>query len=187
MVVRKGNAQGSGTIIASLDGETLVLTAAHVVFEEGESTKVELHRYNLGLERFSGVAGGWPRSLDATIVASDRAADLAVVRIGRMKRLPYVARLAPAAGEPARGTVVTSVGIDLGEHLSSWLAHVEGVEWFRLEKQKEDRPLLDHVPSSRARPVGGRALPAGGRAGRRLYRPGRGEAEARGGHLRLER
>ena len=31
VVVRRGTSQGSGTIIASVDGETLVLTAAHVV------------------------------------------------------------------------------------------------------------------------------------------------------------
>ena len=47
VVVRRGTSQGSGTIIASVDGETLVLTAAHVVKAEGP-VLVELHRYNLG-------------------------------------------------------------------------------------------------------------------------------------------
>ena len=35
VVVRRGTSQGSGTIIASVEGETLVLTAAHVVKAEG--------------------------------------------------------------------------------------------------------------------------------------------------------
>ena len=55
VVVRRGTSQGSGTIIASVDGETLVLTAAHVVKAEGPIL-VELHRYNLGMERHAGNA-----------------------------------------------------------------------------------------------------------------------------------
>ena len=35
VVVRRGTSQGSGTIIASIDGETLVFTASHVVKDEG--------------------------------------------------------------------------------------------------------------------------------------------------------
>jgi S1-C subfamily serine protease len=142
VVVRNGVKQGSGTIIASIDGETLLLTAAHVVVDGKGPLTVELHRYNLGLERLSRIAGGWPRSLPAEVVADDRSADLAVLRIKGMKRLPYVARLTSGVEEPARGTVVTSVGIDLGEHLSSWMAYVDGVSLFKLDTKKEERPFL---------------------------------------------
>jgi S1-C subfamily serine protease len=166
VIIRKGNSQGSGTIIASLDGETLVLTASHVVFEGTDPVTVELQRYNFGLERFSRIAGGWPRRLGARVVAIDRSADLAVLRIDHMKRLPYVARLARGVEDPERGTVVTSVGIDLGEHLSSWLAHVEGVDWFKLEKQEEERPfLITSRPPEHGRSGGGLFLPTGELAG----------------------
>jgi S1-C subfamily serine protease len=166
VVVRQGNGQGSGTVIASLDGDTLVLTAAHVVPDDHGKVTVELHRYNLGLERFSRIAGGWPRVLNAEIVATDRAADLAVVRVRGMKRLHYVVRLAPGNEEPARGTVVTSVGIDLGEHLSSWQAYVEGVEWIKLGNQKQDRPfMVTSRPPEHGRSGGGLFLPTGEQIG----------------------
>ena len=133
VVVRCGNGQGSGTIIASLDGVTLVLTAAHVIVEGKRPIAVELHRYNLGLEKFtskySKVAGKWPRSLPADRrrrsvrrpgPPADRGDDADALTSPR---------LAPGVEEPKPGTVVTSVGIDLGEHLSSWLAYVGGVGW----------------------------------------------------------
>jgi len=142
VVVRRGTAQGSGTIIASLDGEALVLTAAHVVSGKEGTPEVEMHRYNLGRERTSRFDGEWPRTLAAEVAAMDRSADLAILRIGPIARLPYVALLDNGVKEPARGTVVTSVGIDLGEHLSSWLAHVDGVDWFLLDRQTEERPFL---------------------------------------------
>ena len=47
VIVRRGTSQGSGTIIASIEGETLVLTAAHVLRAQGPIV-VELHRYNVG-------------------------------------------------------------------------------------------------------------------------------------------
>jgi S1-C subfamily serine protease len=142
VMVRRGSAQGSGTIIASLDGETLVLTAAHVVVEGKGPAEVELHRYNVGMERFSRLGGAWPKTFTAQVAAADRAADLAVLRIDRLKRLPYVARLSPGTADAEPGTVVTSVGIDMGEHLSSWTSHVAKVEWFLLEKQDQQRPFL---------------------------------------------
>ena len=75
MVVRRGTSQGSGTIIASIDGETLVLTAAHVVKADGP-VMVELHRYNLGMERQPPTPGVWPRVIKANLAAIDSAADL---------------------------------------------------------------------------------------------------------------
>src|SRR5262245_3387813 len=52
VLIRRGSSQGSGTIIASLDADTLVLTASHVVRGTGP-IQVELHRYNLGIEKAS--------------------------------------------------------------------------------------------------------------------------------------
>jgi S1-C subfamily serine protease len=166
VIIRRGVAQGSGTIIASLEGETLVLTAAHVIGEGQGTIEVELHRYNVGLERFSRLAGGWPYAYPATVVATDRAADLAVVRVGGLKRLPYVARLTPGIEEAGRGTVVTSVGIDLGAHLSSWPAYIVRIDWFLLEDQDEERPfLITTRPPEHGRSGGGLFLPGGELAG----------------------
>jgi S1-C subfamily serine protease len=181
VVVRSGQAQGSGTIIASVDGETLVLTAAHVVFEGKRTPEVEFHRYNVGLERRGGAGsasrGGWPRAILAELVATDRAADLAVLRVPRLKRLPYVAQLAPEADPLEPGTVVTSVGVDLGVHLIGWSARVVGVDQFVLEHQAEQRPfVITSRPPEHGRSGGGLFLSSGELIGvcigRTLDRPG---------------
>ena len=114
-----------------------------------------------GLERFSRIAGGWPRTLAAEVVAADRAADLAVVRVGHLKRLPYVAGSPPGDDEPARGTVVTSVGIDLGEHLRSWLGLRRRGRLVHLEDENEERPfVITTRPPEHGRSGGGLFLPA---------------------------
>jgi S1-C subfamily serine protease len=168
VVVRCGRAQGSGTIIASVDGATLILTAAHVLLDGQGTPEVELHRYNLGLETHGRYASnhGWPRKLAAERVAMDAAADLAVLRIGHMKRLPYVAQIAPESAEPAPGAVVTSVGIDLGARLSSWQARVVAIDHFMLEHQTEERPfVITTRPPEHGRSGGGLFLQSGALVG----------------------
>lgn len=140
VLIRKGRAQGSGTIVSSVSNETLVLTAAHVVTESGPLF-VELHRYNLGVER-SRTSETWPRLVEAEVEASDRASDLAVLRVRGMVALPYVARITPVTDAPARGTAVTSVGIDLGTRLSSWTTQVRNVERFAMEGGGAERQFL---------------------------------------------
>jgi S1-C subfamily serine protease len=140
VLIRKGNSQGSGSVIASVNGETLVLTVVHVVQEPGDLT-VELHRYNLGLERRN-AGGTWPRVVQAEIVAQDADADVAILRIRGMVALPYVARLAEGEDEPAPGTAVTSLGIDLATNLSSWSAKVVGVARRDLKHTGQERPFL---------------------------------------------
>jgi len=161
VVIRRGTSQGSGTIIASVDGEALVLTAAHVVRESGPIS-VELHRYNLGLERTSAPPGAWPRSVAADVAALDPAADLAVLRIEGLPALPYVARLAPARREPAVDSIVTSIGIDLGRHLSCWSTRLVEALWFELNDNREERLFLitDRAPEH-GRSGGGLFLPDG--------------------------
>jgi S1-C subfamily serine protease len=141
VLVRRGSSQGSGTIIASLDEDTLVLTASHVVRGSGP-IQVELHRYNLGIERSSRGSGNWPRQVPAELAASDAAADLAILRIRNMVALPYLARLAAAGDEPTTSSTLTSVGIDLGTRLSSWKTQLVEVLWFELNDSTRDRPFL---------------------------------------------
>jgi S1-C subfamily serine protease len=157
VVVRRGTAQGSGTVIASVEGETLVLTAAHVVRGTGE-LRVELHRYNLGLEK-KAVAGPWPRTVPAEVAGQDVAADVAVVRVRGIRTLPYVARLDVSGQEPRAGTHVTSVGIDRATHFSGWTAEIRGVT----------RLTLPHGGDERAFLVTSRA-PDPGRSGGGLFR-----------------
>jgi S1-C subfamily serine protease len=118
VIVLRGKSQGSGTIIASVPGETLVLTAAHVL-DSDDQTFVELHRQNFGLER-RGTSEGWPRKIAAQVVAIDRAADLAVLKVGGLAALPFVARVELREGEPEPGTTVVSIGIDRGTNFASW-------------------------------------------------------------------
>ena len=146
VLIRKGNTQGSGSVITSVPGETLILTVAHAVQEPGDLL-VELHRYNLGLERGAD-PGGWPRRVPAEVVAVDKAGDVALIRIRKMVALPFVARLADGDAEPPPGTVVTSLGIDQATHLSSWTARVYGgVDW-ALKREGVERPFLitDRAP-----------------------------------------
>jgi S1-C subfamily serine protease len=124
--IRNGIHRGSGTVVASVADETLILTAAHVV-RDAAGLQVELHRYNLG-GPMTGLTegGGWPRLVPATVVAADPAADVAVVRITGMVALPHVARFDPEAEEPAKGDVLTSVGIDRTRFLTRWRTTVQG-------------------------------------------------------------
>ncbi len=147
VVVRRGTSQGTGTIIASIDGETLVLTAAHVVRDQGPIV-VELHRFNLGVERFAPQPGSWPRRVQAVVAASDAAADLAVLKIEKMRALPYVARLAHRATDPTAGSQVTSIGIDLGTELAAWTSLVVEILSFKLNDSREERQFLitEQVP-----------------------------------------
>src|SRR5579864_1836174 len=157
VMIVKGKGQGSGSVIASVDRETLVLTAAHVVREPGDLV-VELHRYNVGAEH-ANTPGTWPRIVRAEVVAADAPSDVAVIRIEGMVALPYVARLAEPDETPEKGAVVTSVGIDQATHLSSWTARVYGVYALDPLKRGTKRPFLitDHAPEH-------------GRSGGGLYR-----------------
>jgi S1-C subfamily serine protease len=141
VLVRKGSSQGSGTVIASLDGETLVLTANHVVRAKGP-VLVELHRYNLGLERKEATPGVWPKLVIAEVAATDVAGDVAVLRVRNMKALPYVARLAEGDQEPESDTMLTSVGIDLGTNLTSWKTPLVEVLRFQLNDSGAEKPFL---------------------------------------------
>ena len=139
VLVRHGSSQGSGTIIASLEGETLILTAAHVIRGRGPIS-VELHRYNLGIEQQPSIPGRWPRRVVAETVGSDSLSDLAVLRLRDTIALPFVARLGSEDVEPASNAGLTSVGIDLGTKLSSWNTQLVEVLWFELNESGTDRP-----------------------------------------------
>jgi S1-C subfamily serine protease len=141
VLVRRGSSQGTGTIIASIEAETLVLTASHVVRGTG-LTQVELHRYNLGLERSSRQPGQWPRQIPAELVATDQAADIAVLRLRNMVALPYVARMGLPDDEPRTTADVTSLGIDMGSKLSSWKTRLVEIYWFELNDSGNERPFL---------------------------------------------
>jgi len=141
VLIRRGTSQGSGTIIASVAGETLVLTAAHVVQNRGPII-VELHRYNLGMERAAAARGSWPRSVRAALLAADTAADLAILRIEKMRALPYVARLAPDNADPPADSIVNSIGIDLGTNLTGWSTRMVETLTFVLNDNRDQRPFL---------------------------------------------
>ena len=141
MLVRRGTSQGSGTIIASIDGQTLVLTAAHVIRGHGQ-VFLELHRYNLGIEKRTSTTGKWPQQIPAEVVGSDTSADVAILRVRNMVALPYVARLAADDSELPPSADLTSVGIDLGSKLSSWNTRLVEVLWFELNDSGSDRPFL---------------------------------------------
>jgi S1-C subfamily serine protease len=161
VLVRRGSSQGSGTIIASLDYETLVLTAAHVVRGRAPII-VELHRYNLGLEHTPNLARRWPRQINAQEVATDPTSDVAILRVREMVALPFVARLAEKDAEPPARAELTSVGVDLGAKLSSWNTRLVETLWFELDDNGTDRPFLvtERIPEH-GRSGGGLFDPSG--------------------------
>lgn len=138
--IRKGSSSGTGSVIGAIPGEALILTAAHVIDGPGEPL-IELHRYNLGVERNQpGV--GWPKFVKAAVIAADAEADVALLRVSGLTTLPYVARLSDEAGEIRPGEHVVSVGVDLGESLSSWETRVRGVMRLNRGGDGEARPFL---------------------------------------------
>jgi S1-C subfamily serine protease len=141
VLVRRGTSQGSGTIVASVEGETLVLTAAHVIRGHGP-IYLELHRYNLGIEHLPPTPGRWPRQVVVEQAASDVAADVAILRVRDMIALPYVAQLGSADDDRPTNDQLTSVGIDLGAKLSSWDTRLVEVIWFELNESGSERPFL---------------------------------------------
>lgn len=88
--VRRGVAQGSGAVIYSADGRSVVLTAAHVLDHAAGDLTVR--------------AGG--TTYPAVLIASDRAADLAALLV--YADLPA---LTLASSEPQNGDSVSMVGM----------------------------------------------------------------------------
>lgn len=159
VTILKGQGRGSGTVIASSPGETLVLTAAHVVAPAGE-LGIELRPYNLGIEADPRAAAGpWPRRLPAEVAAQDVVGDVAVVRVRARRMLPYVARIAPLAEAPAPSDLVTSVGVDADAPLTGWLTDVQGTARLDIGTGGVSRFLI----TTRA--------PDPGRSGGGLFRP----------------
>lgn len=127
--IRNGNKTGSGTVVHSVRDDTLILTAAHVVRDSGDGLKVEIHRHNLNPNSRTAVltqGGGWPRLVPATVEVIDIAADVALVRVRGMAKLPAICEFDPKSPEPAKGNVLTSVGIDRSLHLTRWKSRIEG-------------------------------------------------------------
>ena len=148
VMVRRGTSQGSGTIIASVDRETLVLTAAHVVRGQGPIV-VELHRFNLGVERKTPGDG---------IMAAPDSLGARGLRPGSRPghhpdRGHACAALRRPAGRAAMQILhqtlrVTSIGIDLGTELAGWSSRIVDTLTFELNESREQRPFLitENVP-----------------------------------------
>ena len=140
VMIRKGKALGTGTIIASAENETLILTASHVVNEAGPIF-VEFFRYNFGVERIKD-RSGFPRKYPATIVARDPDTDLAILLIRKQLSFPYVARVATGLDPPPKGTPVTTIGFDKGEQLIGFSTKIRSVEKVDLDRGGGFRSFL---------------------------------------------
>lgn len=159
VIVRKGTAQGTGTIVSSTANATLVLTAAHVVSDAGP-LRVELHRYNLGLEDTQS-GGPWPKRVAARVVARDSAGDVAVLKIEGLDEMPYVAELADLDELPDQGTPVTSIGIDLGTDFKSWDTSVRAIATMSKDEKEPRLFLLTEQAPQHGRSGGGLFLKDG--------------------------
>ena len=160
VLIRRGAKVGSGTVIASVPGETLILTAWHVLDAVGEPI-IEWQHWNLGRDREVERDGdsSWPRPQRAEIVASERACDLAVLRVNVRQALPYVARVELDDRDLDPGTGVTSFGFDGGKALSVWESFITAIVTLDLKRGGGPRFFL-----TTAKP------PLEGRSGGGLYR-----------------
>lgn len=95
---------GTGTIIDSQPGKSLILTCGHIfrAIEEGASVEVDVYRENK-LETFTG-----------SVVKYDLEAEVGIVSIDSDNVLP-VCKVAAADAAPAQGDRVTSIGCSSGE------------------------------------------------------------------------
>ena len=79
-----------------------------------------------------------------------------------MRALPYVATLARDHADPPAGSIVTSIGIDLGADLSAWNTRIVETLSFQLNDSRAERPFLitDKIPEH-GRSGGGLYLSSG--------------------------
>lgn len=154
VLIRNGNSRGSGTIIGSTRGRALILTAAHVIDGPGDPA-IELHRYNLGIEGRK-LGGVWPKVYPARVVATDPDADVAVLLVEGLAKLPYVASLDPDLGRtPPGGSSVTSVGIDQASDLNAWDSKIRGTALLSRNKVETADDASSFAPASPFRVEGG--------------------------------
>ncbi|WP_435021749.1 S1 family peptidase [Tundrisphaera sp. TA3] len=147
VMIRNGSSLGTGTVIASSAGETLVLTAAHVVASETNPTRVALHRFNIGVEQ-TAKESAFPKQFAATVAARDPDADVAILRVPGLPALPYRARIEPGSNPPEPGIVVNSLGYDRGERLLGWTTRFRRTARLRIADERVDRMfyLTDDPP-----------------------------------------
>lgn len=161
VVLRKGTGRGSGTILASEAGDTLILTAAHVLRTSG-AVEVELQAHNLGLPNDPKSAQRWPRVVPAEILASDVAADVALVRVRGLTALPYAARMAFREDAPEAGQTFTALGYDGARQLIGWRTTMQARAMVDLGQGGGMRPFVVTArPSVKGRSGGGLFLDDG--------------------------
>lgn len=141
VVVRNGASLGTGTLIASTDGETLILTAAHVVSDADKPVRLALYRYNIGVET-TAPESGFPKLFTAKVAARDADADIAILRVTGLPALPYLARLDPGGVPPEPGTAVHSLGYDRGERLLGWPTRFRRTARLRFNAMTVDRTFF---------------------------------------------
>ena len=155
VVVRHGTSLGTGTIVASVPGETLVLTAAHVVAGEAGPTRITLFRFNLGLEE-TAKESAFPKQFAATVAARDVDADVAILRVSGLPALPFQAKVEMGGAPPDAGTVVASLGYDHGERPIGWTTKFRRTARLRIRNGGVDRSfLLTDDPPVEGRSGGG--------------------------------
>ena len=160
VVVRKGPALGTGVIVGSVAGETLIVTAAHVIEDPGPLS-VQIFPYNLGWEQVRTLTG-FPRRLRASVAARDPDTDLAVLRVTGQLAFPYVARIARGDRPLTPGMAVTSIGFDHGERLIGFPTRLRQMD--RIDMNRGGGPrsfLITETPPEVGRSGGGLFLDDG--------------------------
>ena len=104
---------------------------------------MELHRYNLGMERKTPAPGHWPRRIRRGArglrpppptwrSSGSRACSRCLMSPGWR----------PAITDPPPDSIVTSIGIDLGTELAGWSSRIVETLSFELNDSREQRPFL---------------------------------------------
>ena len=163
--------RGSGTVIASVPGETLILTA--VARRDGgvRTSRSSSTGATSAAAGSRGLTEAGPRPPGQRDARGERAptSDVALLRIKGMRR-PAVHRAVEAGGRARQGR-----GVDLRRdrptlHLTQWKATVKGAAVIDIAPGREAQAVPGDDPLARPRPVRRRPLPRRRHGGRRLHR-----------------
>ncbi len=140
---------GSGTIVHSKQGRSIILTCAHIMDQAGPNPKVEVDVFRAGKSvTFSG-----------KVIGHDIKSDVGIITIPTSARLP-VAEVALPTLKPTKDQAVFSIGCDNGKEPTRVIAKLSGVDRYLGPNNLETNVAPEHGRSggslfdSRGRVIG---------------------------------
>ncbi len=140
---------GSGTIVHSKQGRSIILTCAHIMDQAGPNPKVEVDVFR----------GGKSVTFFGKVIGHDIKSDVGIITIPTSAKLP-VAEVAIPSLKPTKGQAVFSIGCDNGKEPTRMGAKLSGVDRYLGPNNLETNLAPEHGRSggslfdSRGRVIG---------------------------------